>query len=174
MTVEKEDQYDPTSHLSYGDITVDNPTAPTIISIVIKKSKTDQGRKGVKVFIGKTSDDLCPVTALLSYLALRGTIVLLGVGSPTVQIQVCRACTGWAQESTIPSLRLCRSQLPYWGSNNCSSHGVGRLNDSNSRQMGKFIIQEIYLTGPPLSRIIVTNSGPLPNLVLEWKERHFY
>ena len=39
---------------------------------MIKKSKTDQGRKGVKVFIGKTSDDLCPVTALLSYLASRG------------------------------------------------------------------------------------------------------
>ena len=72
VTVEKEDEYDPTAHLSYGDLAVDNPTAPTAISIMIKKSKTDQGRKGVKVFIGKTSDDLCPVTALLSYLALRG------------------------------------------------------------------------------------------------------
>ena len=72
VTVEKEDEYDPTAHLSYGDLAVDNPTAPTAISIMIKKSKTDQGRKGVKVFIGKTSDDLCPVTALLSYLAFRG------------------------------------------------------------------------------------------------------
>ena len=70
--MEKEDGYDPTAHLSYGDLAVDNPTAPTVISIMIKKSKTDQGRKGVKVFVGKTSDDLCPVTALLSYLTLRG------------------------------------------------------------------------------------------------------
>ena len=72
VTVEKEDQYDATAHLSYGDIAVDNPAAPAVISIMIKKSKTDQGRKGVKVFIGKTSDDLCPVAALLFYLPLRG------------------------------------------------------------------------------------------------------
>ena len=69
VTVEKEDEYDPTAHLSYGDLAIDNPTAPTAISIMIKKSK---GRKGVKVFIGKISDDLCPVTALLSSLAFRG------------------------------------------------------------------------------------------------------
>jgi len=72
VTVEKEDEYNPTAHLSYGDLAVDNPTAPTVISIMIKKSKTDQGRKGAKVFIGKTSDDLCPVAALLSYLSIRG------------------------------------------------------------------------------------------------------
>jgi len=51
---------------------VDNPIAPTGISIMIKKSKTDKGRKGAKVFIGKTSDDLCPVAALFSYLYIRG------------------------------------------------------------------------------------------------------
>ena len=47
--MEKEDRYDPTAHLSYGDLAVDNPTAPTVISIMIKKSKTDQGRKGIGV-----------------------------------------------------------------------------------------------------------------------------
>ena len=73
VTVEMEDKYDPATHLSYSDIAVHNAAAPNIISIMIKKSKTDQGRKGVKVFIGKThDDDLCPVTAFLSYLACRG------------------------------------------------------------------------------------------------------
>lgn len=38
VTVEKEDDYDPSAHLSYGDIAVDNPTAPAVISIMIKKS----------------------------------------------------------------------------------------------------------------------------------------
>ena len=41
VTGEKEDEYDPTAHLSYGDLAVDNPTAPTAISITINKSKTD-------------------------------------------------------------------------------------------------------------------------------------
>ena len=32
----------------------------------------DQFRKGVKLVIGRTNDDLCPVTALLSYLIHHG------------------------------------------------------------------------------------------------------
>ena len=71
-TVENENQYDPKVHLSYSDIAVDNSTSPNVISLNIKQSKTDQLRKGVKVVIGWTNDDLCPVTALLSYLSHRG------------------------------------------------------------------------------------------------------
>ena len=32
----------------------------------------DQFKKGVKLVMGRTNDDLCPVTALLSYLIHRG------------------------------------------------------------------------------------------------------
>ena len=35
-------------------------------------SKTDPFRRGVSIFLGKTDSDLCPVAALLSYLAKRG------------------------------------------------------------------------------------------------------
>jgi len=42
------------------------------ISIQLKRSKTDPFMKGVKLVVGKTPDDLCSVTALLSYLAVRG------------------------------------------------------------------------------------------------------
>ena len=38
----------------------------------IKASKTDQFRKGARVVLGATSLDLCPVAALLDYLAGRG------------------------------------------------------------------------------------------------------
>ena len=152
VTVEKEDQYDPTSHLSYGYIAVDNPTAPMVISIMIKKSKTDQGRMGVKVFIGKTSDDLCPVTVLLSYLALRG--------AEPGPLFHCESGAALSKSKVTASVLGQQQPQQSWG--------------WNSRQMGKFIVQEIYLTGPPLSGIIVTNSGPMPNLVLEQKERHLY
>ena len=72
VTVQKEGAYNPQTHLSFGDIAVDNAKTPTIISLRLKKSKTDQARLGVKIFIGQTGDDLCPVTALLRYLAARG------------------------------------------------------------------------------------------------------
>ena len=49
-----------------------NPLYCTTISLLIKQSKTDQIRKGVTVVISKTGNELCPVSALLHYLALRG------------------------------------------------------------------------------------------------------
>ena len=38
----------------------------------MKASKTDPFRKGVEIVLGRTHNPLCPVTALLSYLSIRG------------------------------------------------------------------------------------------------------
>ena len=72
ITVPSEDQYDPNSHLSYSDVAVNDAKAPSIISLRIKQSKTDQERAGTRVVIGKTGDDICPIDALLKYLSKRG------------------------------------------------------------------------------------------------------
>ena len=72
ITVECESKFDPKIHLSLADLAVDNSLAPSVISIQLKRSKTDQFMKGVKLVIGKTNNSLCPVTALLSYLTRRG------------------------------------------------------------------------------------------------------
>ena len=72
ITVENKKHYDPKVHLSYSDIAADSSASPNVISLNIKQAKTDQLRKGVKVVIGWTNDDLCPVSALLSYLSRRG------------------------------------------------------------------------------------------------------
>ena len=63
VILENESNYDPTIHLSDGDLAVDNAINPTTISIQIKHSKTDQFRKKFKEFIGSIGDDLCPVAA---------------------------------------------------------------------------------------------------------------
>lgn len=72
LTVPTEKGFDPTSHLTYDDISVDNRKIPSIVSIHLKKSKTDPFREGVRVTVGKTNNEICPVVALLSYLAIRG------------------------------------------------------------------------------------------------------
>ena len=72
MTVPSDTSYDPSVHLSYGDILIDNPASPTILQVSIKQSKTDPFRKGISLFLGKTSANLCPVTAMLNYLIVRG------------------------------------------------------------------------------------------------------
>ena len=64
--------FDPSYHLTLGDIAVDNPSHPLAIRVCIKASKTDPFRKGVQIFLGRTGDHLCLVAALLAYVAIRG------------------------------------------------------------------------------------------------------
>ncbi len=64
--------FDPSSHLSFGDVTVDDISAPQIVKLHLKASKTDPFRKGVEIVLGRTHNSLCPVAALLSYLTRRG------------------------------------------------------------------------------------------------------
>ena len=58
--------------MSEGDVTLDNVSAPTLVQVRIKASKTDPFRKGVVVYLGRTDNDLCPVGAVAAYLAVRG------------------------------------------------------------------------------------------------------
>ena len=73
MTVPSDTAYDAASHLSFNDLAVDIPGAPTVLRVHIKQSKTNPFRKGVHLFIGQTHSDLCPVSAMLQYLITRGS-----------------------------------------------------------------------------------------------------
>ncbi len=42
------------------------------MAITIKGSKTDQSRNGVTLYVGRSGDDLCPISALLPYLVIKG------------------------------------------------------------------------------------------------------
>ena len=57
--------------LSLVDIAIDSHTNPTILHINLWLSKTDVVRAGVTIHLGRTGDTLCPVAALLAYLACR-------------------------------------------------------------------------------------------------------
>lgn len=61
------------SHMSWGDVAIDNLTSSKLLQVNLKKSKTDQLEKGVEVFIGRTSAMLCPVVAVLTYMANQGS-----------------------------------------------------------------------------------------------------
>ena len=72
ITAPASTRYDPRIHLTFDDISVDDIANPKSITIHVKKSKTDQSMKGAAVILVKTEQDLCPVAALLSYIAARG------------------------------------------------------------------------------------------------------
>ena len=72
MTVPSDAGYDPSIHLNFSDIAMDNPKGPTVLRVTIKQSKTDPFRRGIDLFLGKTATDLCPVKSMLNYLLVRG------------------------------------------------------------------------------------------------------
>ena len=63
--------FDPATHLTLKDVTIDQRENPSLVQVRLKVSKTDQERRGVSVLIG-TKDDLCPVAAVTAYMAIRG------------------------------------------------------------------------------------------------------
>ena len=50
---------------------MDNVSNPRMLKVTIKASKTNPFRQGINIFMGRTSNELCPVAAVLSYLARR-------------------------------------------------------------------------------------------------------
>ena len=72
ITVPSQDAYDPIAHLSFKDIVVYAPANPMVMEVCIKASKTDPFRKGVNLYINRANNDLCPITAMMAYLPIRG------------------------------------------------------------------------------------------------------
>ncbi len=72
FTVPCDTGFDASIHLAWGDLAVVDPASPRVLSVHLKASKTDPFRKGITLFIGKVPSNLCPVSAMLAYLLVRG------------------------------------------------------------------------------------------------------
>ena len=77
--------YNP-SMLSVSDIAVDSRENPSVLFVSLRRSKTDIFGTGVTIHLGRTGGILCPVSAVLSYLAIRpsspGPMFILLSGNP--------------------------------------------------------------------------------------------
>ena len=69
-----------------GDVAVDSHTNPTMIRVFLRRAKCDPFGKGANIYIGVTGSELCPVAAVLNYLAVRpqqsGPLMVWNDGSP--------------------------------------------------------------------------------------------
>ena len=78
--------YDPSCHLSLSDVAIDSPSNPSLMRVTLKQSKTDPFWKGVDIYLGAVESSLCPIRAMLAYLAIRGQsaspLFIRGGGTP--------------------------------------------------------------------------------------------
>ena len=83
------------SMLSPADIAVDNRDHPTSLTVPLKASKTDVFQAGHSLLIGTTGDLLCPVAAILGYLAIRpdgpGPLFIYKDGTPLSRSRLVQA-----------------------------------------------------------------------------------
>ena len=94
------------SSLSPTDVQVDSHHSPSLITITLRQSKTDVFGDGVSICLGRTNNSLCPVAAVLAYLAVRppssGPLFLLDSRAPlscqflVTQVRQALASTGMA------------------------------------------------------------------------------
>ena len=73
ITVPSENTYDKSVHLNMADVAVVSTISPSLVRVTVKESKTDLFRSGVSIYVGKTSNQICPVGALMAYIVIRGT-----------------------------------------------------------------------------------------------------
>ncbi|XP_065915585.1 uncharacterized protein [Dysidea avara] len=73
FTIPSKGSYNPSRHLSLQDVTVDNRIKPRLLQLFLKQSKTDPFKQGAQVYVGATDTTICPVKAVLSYLARRNS-----------------------------------------------------------------------------------------------------
>lgn len=67
-------QFNPGKNFCCDDISIDSRSQPSLMRILIKRSKTDQFGSGSYVLLACTDSDICPVAAILIYLAFRPTV----------------------------------------------------------------------------------------------------
>ena len=65
--------FDTHYHLAYGDVRFNSTRNPSWMEVHIKRSKCDQFGRGVTLSVGATDTEVCPVAAMLGYLAQRGS-----------------------------------------------------------------------------------------------------
>lgn len=86
FTVPSAQAYDKEVHLNLNDLAIDSHTNPSVIRLRIKQSKTDPFRKGADIYLGATKAAICPVQALIAYLAVRsatpGPLFIFQSGTP--------------------------------------------------------------------------------------------
>ena len=63
-------KFDGKAHLSWKDVQLEDASSPKWIRVRIKESKTDRMRVGAFVTLQRTDLDICPVKAVLEFMAV--------------------------------------------------------------------------------------------------------
>ena len=123
LTIPSATSYDEGAHLSFNDVAVDCMHNTRILRVYLKASKTDPFRVGVRVYVGRTGNTLCPVTAVLHYMVARGQgsgpFFKFENGTPLMRIKFVDKVKEALSIAGMGLYCLFWTQLPHRGCQNC-------------------------------------------------------
>ena len=126
-------------HLSWGDVTIDDPQDPKMLKIFLKRSKTDQLGKGSEIFIGRTSCQLCPVAAVTAYMVRMGhqdgTFFMIQDGQPLTKEKFVREVRTAIQTACLPYQSFAGHSFRIGEATAAAKAGV---EDSTIRMLGRW------------------------------------
>ena len=129
----------------------------------IKQSKTDLFRLGVKVWISRTGGNLCPVAAILSYMAVRGPgedpLFCFQNGNPLTRQRLVTRMREVLQKVDIDCSKYLGAQLQDWSCHNSSSKGDSGFSRKDHEQMGECGISAVHQNTPSSATLNVTGIG---------------
>ena len=139
MTVPAGKAFNPKVHLSVEDVSVDRRVQPRVVSIRLKRSKTDQEGRGATLIMGRSENDLCPVEALMQYLRRRGTrqgpLFQWKNGSPLTRMQFVTEVRRALSEAGLPAQNYAGHSFRIGAATTAATLGV---EDSTIQTLGRW------------------------------------
>ena len=90
-----------------SDVAIDSHHTPSLLRVRLRRAKTDPFGQGVEIFMSKTDTTVCPVVAVLSYLAVRrgsdGPLFIHANGLPLTRDQFVSEVKKALQKAQIDS-----------------------------------------------------------------------
>ncbi len=121
------------------DVAIDNPQEPSTLKIRLKASKTDQMRAGVDIYVGRTYNSLCPVVAMLRYLAVRGfdngPLFRLEDGTPLSRSGLVERLRGALSRAGVDPTRYSSHSFRIGAATTAAANGV---NSSTIQRLGRW------------------------------------
>ena len=151
VVVPSDTGFDPSQHLTYNDIAVDNRRQPSFITVTIKQSKTDPFRKGVTVVIGRAAGPLCPLVAVLSYMAMRqqgeGPLFQFRDGRPLTRERFVAKVWEVLQDIGIDQTKYCGHSFRIGAATTAARKGI---QDSLIKTLGRWesVAYQLYVRTP--------------------------
>ena len=132
-------QYDQAAHLSNGDVRVNDTAAPQFLEVHIKALKTDPFRQGVRVFLGKSKADVCPVAAILAYMVMRraqpGPFFIFADGRPLTRERFVAAVRSALHSAGVDASRYAGHSFRIGAATIAAQNGIP---DSLIKTMGRW------------------------------------